>query len=186
MSTDTEQSLLCHLWFILSSARKLLSQRNSQKAKADRESVFKASQSAGKNVNVQRGKTADVGLTSFPMIPHLQSCPTDDLIYRPCKTGAGNQWLEGSGRRISAPRRLRWPGERGRALLQGSSWPRSAGGNSVGAWSVALVLFCVPVWEKELVLVSHQKAERWQTKCLPQEQKCFQLAMDHFQAHLSK
>lgn len=85
-------SILCHLRLIPSSARKLLSQRNSQKAKADRESVFKASQSAGKNANVQRGKTAGVELKSFPMIPHLQSCPTDDLIYRPCKTGAGNQW----------------------------------------------------------------------------------------------
>lgn len=54
--THRTVSILCRMRLIPSSARKLLSQRNSQKAKADRESVFKASQSAGKNANVQREK----------------------------------------------------------------------------------------------------------------------------------
>lgn len=45
--------------------------------------------------------------------------------------------------------------------------------------------------KKELVLVSHQKAEHCQTRRLSQEQKYVQLSMetgsmDHFQAHLSK
>lgn len=60
---------------------------------------------------------------------------------------------------------------------------------------MSLPLFCVPVWETELELVSHQKAERCQTRGSPQEQEqeqnCDQIpmesaAMDHFQVHLSK
>lgn len=111
-----------------------------------------------------QGRMRSNSLTGFPTMPHLQSRPTDDLIYRPSLTGAGNQGQEGSGRRIPAAGRLRWTGQRGRALLQGSPWPRSAGGDCAGARSVSLPLLRVPVWETELELVSHQKAERCQTR----------------------
>lgn len=64
---------------------------------------------------------------------NVQSRPADDLIDGPGLTRAENQWQEGSRRKIPAPGRLRRTGQRGRALLQGSARPRSAGGNRVGA-----------------------------------------------------
>lgn len=130
---EKRKTLFCRSWFIPSSALKLTSQTNGPEAKTDTEPVFKGSvpcQSAGKKEEEQGGRT---GLTAFPMMPHLQPCPADDLVYRRRLTGAGNQRQEGSGGRVSAAGGLRWAGQRGRALLQGSPRLRSGGGNRGGA-----------------------------------------------------
>lgn len=129
--THRTVSILCRTRLIPSSARKLLSQRNSQKAKADRESVFKASRSAGKNGNVQREKKKKQlvsGWQAFPWYLTYSRVPRMTSSIDPVRLELGT-----SGRRVRGGgflRRADWGGRdseeelcsrdrRGHGLLEG-------------------------------------------------------------------
>lgn len=141
---------------------KLVSQMNysaaySHKASVEKEPVFKASslclcttsETVGGNENAKRQTGVWVGLVEFPRCQkNSQACPADDLFYGAWCNGltwAWNQRQEDTGGRVSASGRLCRAGQGGRALLQGSARTRFVGGDHVGARSVTMPFFWLPV-----------------------------------------